>query len=188
MAFAWRAFLAGLIVILSAAIRGAFRPLSTPRIFLNQRPATMSIRQVNLAQQNYSAQHPSTGYACDLSNLGEQGTVDRVLSSGTKAGYHSEIQCAQRVAQKAENYTITAVPLNPWQQAGMRCVPIKREMFGTAKTDWSPIALLCANRSGDNTDDFFGIHFTGNRVHWDLVLGDSAKTMAVKFVKCGETI
>jgi hypothetical protein len=84
MAFARRSFLVGLIVLISAVIWGAFRPLSTPRIFLNQRRATMSIREVNLAQQNYSAQHPRTGYACDLSALGEQGTVDGVLSSGTK--------------------------------------------------------------------------------------------------------
>jgi hypothetical protein len=113
MAFARRAFLAGLIVLISAAIWVAFRPVSTPRIFLNQRRATMSIREVNLAQQNYSAQHPRIGYACNLSDLDEQGTVDGVLSSGTKAGYHFEIQCPQRGDQKTERYTITAVPVSP---------------------------------------------------------------------------
>jgi hypothetical protein len=110
MAFARRSFLVGLIVLISAAIWGAFRPLSTPRIFLNQRRATMSIREVNLAQQNYLAQHPRTGYACTLSDLGEQGAVDGVL---TKAGYHFEIQCPQRGAQNAERFTITAVPVSP---------------------------------------------------------------------------
>jgi len=73
----------------------------------------MSIREVNLAQQNYSVQHPRTGYACNLSDLGKQGAVDGVLASGTKAGYHFEIQCPQRGAQKAENFTIAAVPVNP---------------------------------------------------------------------------
>jgi hypothetical protein len=73
----------------------------------------MSIREVNLAQQSYSAQHPRTGYACTLSDLGEQGAVDGVSASGTKAGYHFEIQCLQRGAQKAERFTITAVPVNP---------------------------------------------------------------------------
>jgi hypothetical protein len=110
MAFAKHSFLVGLTVLTSAAIWGAFRPLSTPRIFLNQRHATISIAEVNLAQQNYSAQHPRTGYACTLSDLGEQGTVDRVL---TKAGYRFEIQCPQRGAQKAERFTITAVPVSP---------------------------------------------------------------------------
>jgi hypothetical protein len=113
MAFARRLFLVGLIVLIAAAILGAFLPLSTPRIFLNQRHATMSIREVNLAQQNYSARHPRTGYACNLDDLGEQGAVDGVLASGTKAGYHFEIQCPQRGTQKAERFTITAVPVNP---------------------------------------------------------------------------
>ena len=73
----------------------------------------MSIREVNLAQQSYSAQHPRTGYACTLTDLGEKGGVDGVLASGTKAGYHFEIQCPQRGAQKAEKFIITAVPVNP---------------------------------------------------------------------------
>lgn len=113
MAFARRTFLVGLIVLISAAIWGASRPLSTPRIFLNQRSATKSLREVNLAQQSYSAQHPHTGSACTLSDLGEQGAVDGVLASGTKSGFHFEIQCPERAAQKAERFTITAVPVNP---------------------------------------------------------------------------
>jgi hypothetical protein len=111
--FARRSFQVGLIVLISAVILGAFLPLSTPRVFLNQRRATMSIREVNLAQQNYLAQHPRTGYACNLSDLSEQGAVDGVLASGTKAGYHFEIQCPQRSAQNPKSFTITAVPLNP---------------------------------------------------------------------------
>ena len=103
----------GLVVLISVAMWGAFRPLSTPRIFLNQRRATISIREVNLAQQNYSAQHSRTGYACTLSDLGQQDAVDGVLASGTKAGYHFEIQCPPHGAQKAERFTITAVPVNP---------------------------------------------------------------------------
>lgn len=113
MTFARRSFLVGLIVLISAAIWGTFRPLSTPRIFLNQRRATMSIWELNLAQQSYSAQPPRTGYACTLSDFGEQGALDRVLAARTKAGYHFEIQCPQRGAPKAERFTITAVPVNP---------------------------------------------------------------------------
>jgi hypothetical protein len=112
MAFARRSLLVGLIVLSAAAFLGAFLPLNTPRIFLNQRRATMSIQEVNLGQQNYSAQHPRTGYACNLEDLGEQGAVDGLLASGTKAGYHFEIQCPQLGAQKAERFTITAVPVN----------------------------------------------------------------------------
>jgi hypothetical protein len=80
---------------------GASRPLSTPRIFLNQRSPTKSIWEVNLAQQIYSAQHPRAGYACTLSDLGEQSAVDGTLASGTKSGFHFEIQCPKRGAQKS---------------------------------------------------------------------------------------
>lgn len=113
MAFARRSFLVGLIVLVSAFVLAGFLPLSTHRIFLNQRRATISIQELNLAQKNYSAQHPHIGYACNLSDLADQGTVDGVLASGTKAGYHFEIRCPQRGAQKAESFTITAVPVNP---------------------------------------------------------------------------
>lgn len=113
MAFARHSFLGGLMVLISTAIIGAFLPLSTPRIFLNQRRATMSTRELNLAQQNYLAQHPRTDYACNLSDLGEQGAVDGVLASGTKAGYHFEIRCPQRGAQKAESFTIITTPVSP---------------------------------------------------------------------------
>ena len=113
MAFARRSFLVGLIVLVSAVIWVGVFPPSTPRIFLNQRRATISIRELNLAQKNYSAQHPRIGYACHLSDLAEQGTVDRVLASGTKSGYHFEIGCSQRGAEKAETFAITAVPVIP---------------------------------------------------------------------------
>lgn len=113
MAFARRSFRVGLIILVSAVIWAGVFPRSTPRIFLNQRRATINIRELNLAQKNYLAQHPRIGYACNLSDLAEQGTVDRVLASGTMAGYHFEIRCPQRDTQKAESFMITAVPVNP---------------------------------------------------------------------------
>jgi hypothetical protein len=50
----------------------------------------------------------------------------------------------------------------------MRCAPTKAERFGTANTDWSQIALPCANRSKESTGDCSRSHFTGNRVYQDL--------------------
>jgi hypothetical protein len=93
------------------------RSLSTPRIFLNQRRAIQSIEDVSLAEGKYAARHSETGYTCKLSDLGEQdsevGLVDRVLASGTKAGYHFEIQCPQRESQNVSHYAIIATPVNP---------------------------------------------------------------------------
>jgi hypothetical protein len=95
-------------------------PPKTPRIFLNQRRAVESIRNLNLAEHDYAAQHPNTGFACNLSDLGEHGSesssrvalVDRVLASGTKSSYHYGIRCSPSVG-RATAYTITAAPTEP---------------------------------------------------------------------------
>ena len=67
---------------------------------------------MSLAERNYAGQHPDSGYVCNLSKLGEQGLVDGVLASGTKAGYHFEIRCLQEGNQSVVGYTITAVPIS----------------------------------------------------------------------------
>jgi len=86
--------------------------LSEPsRVDMNHRRAVMSIANLNVAEKNYAAGHLNVGYACKLSDLGEQGMVDGVVASGTKAGYHFEIQCsALDGSQKITSYTIIAVP------------------------------------------------------------------------------
>jgi hypothetical protein len=116
MALAKRSILAVILVFFILVVVWP-RSLSTPRIFLNQRRAILSIEDVSLAERKYAARHPETGYACNLSDLGEQGSevglVDRVLASGTKAGYHFEIQCPQRESQKVAHYAIIATPGNP---------------------------------------------------------------------------
>jgi len=102
-----------------AALLVAIFPPSTSRVFLNQRRAVESMRELNLAEHSYAAQHPDAGFACELSELGEQGVgppvglIDRVLASGTKSWYHFEIRCSQSGSEKATVYTITAVPTLP---------------------------------------------------------------------------
>jgi len=114
MKFAKRSFLVALIVFLtSVVVWGIFSPLSQPRIPYNHRRAIHNISDLSLAQRIYSARHSYAGYACKLNDLGALGLVDGVLASGTKSGYHFEIQCPQRGAQKAESFTITAVPTIP---------------------------------------------------------------------------
>jgi hypothetical protein len=122
MALSRRTFLVLFITSLMAALFlvGIFPP-KTPRTFLNHRRAVASIRSLNLAEHNYAEQHPNAGFACNLSDLGDQGSgsaptvgfMDRVLPSGTKSSYHFEIGCAQSESQKATTYTITAVPTKP---------------------------------------------------------------------------
>jgi hypothetical protein len=121
MAVRKRTFLMVLTAFFMAIVfwLGIFPP-KTPRVFLNQRRAVENIRNVNLAEHEYVAHHSDTGFACNLSDLGEHGSeplsrvafVDRVLASGTKYSYHFDIRCPQG-GGKATAYTITAVPVEP---------------------------------------------------------------------------
>jgi len=114
MALAKRSFLVVLIMFFLAAVflLGIFPP-NTPRTFLNQRRAVLSITDVTMPERKYAAQRPGAGYACNLNDLSEQGLVDGVLASGTRAEYDFEIRCLQGSGQKAMGYTITAVPVSP---------------------------------------------------------------------------
>jgi hypothetical protein len=113
MSPARRTFLAMFIVLVaSVAIWLGTSPLRTPRIPLNHRRAIERVRDLTLAERNYAARHPEAGYACSLGDLGEQGLVDRVLASGTQAGYHFDIHCPETSNQGATAYTITALPVD----------------------------------------------------------------------------
>src|SRR5258708_3112612 len=106
-------------LLLAMLLLGIFLPQETSRVVLNQYRAVRSIRDLNLAEHSYSAQHPDAGFACELGELGEQGVgppvglIDRVLASGTKSWYHFEIRCSQSGSAKPTAYTITAGPTKP---------------------------------------------------------------------------
>ena len=118
MTFAKRIVLGIFVVFLIAVVFLGIFPPSTPRILVNQRRAILSIQNASLAEHKYAATHPETGYTCNLNDLSEQDSqvslVDRVLASGTKSGYHFEIQCPQREgqSQKVARYAIIATPVN----------------------------------------------------------------------------
>ena len=105
-----RLLLGVLIVLLIAVVVGLiFAPtLSQPRIPYNHRRAILSITTLSLAGSTCASRQPNSGYSCELTDLGEQGLVDRVLASGTKSGYHFEIHGLQ-----SQNFSITAVPISP---------------------------------------------------------------------------
>ena len=63
MALAKRSILVVVLVLFILVVVWP-RSLSTPRIFLNQRRAVLSIEDVSLAERNYAARHPETGYVC----------------------------------------------------------------------------------------------------------------------------
>jgi hypothetical protein len=97
-------------------------PLPEPsRTFMNQRRAAVSIQSVIVAQRNFDAQHPDSGFACSLEELASTETlddgsapgIDRLLASGEKAGYDFDIRCDASAAGRAARYTVTAVPTQP---------------------------------------------------------------------------
>jgi hypothetical protein len=96
-------------MFLTAVVFLGIFPPRAPRIFVNQRRATLSIEDVSLAERKHAARHPETGYARNLSDLGRQGSevglVDPVLASGTRVGYHLEIQCPQREGQSQKKHS-----------------------------------------------------------------------------------
>jgi len=114
-------FLVAFAVFSIAVVFLAIFPPRTSRVFLNQRRAVESIRELNRAEYDFAARHPDVGFACKLRDLGEQGSeagssvglVDRVLASGTKSWYHFEIRCPEGGSQRAASYTIMATPVVP---------------------------------------------------------------------------
>ena len=102
-----------LIAFLTSVIWLAVFPHEASRIFLNQHSTVRSFREVALAEQNYAAQSPITGYACELADLGQKRLVNSVLASGQRSGYRFEIQCSKDASLKNTSYTIAAWPTRP---------------------------------------------------------------------------
>lgn len=76
----------------------------------SRRRAILSITQLGLAERICALRQPSSGYSCELSDLGEQGLVDSVLASGTKSGYHFEIR---RLRVEAKTVRTSQSPVYP---------------------------------------------------------------------------
>jgi hypothetical protein len=90
------------------------------RIPANEATAIRNIQRLNVAQQRYAARHLEVGFACNLTSLGQQesglgidDSIDPVLASGTRSGYHFELRCSRDRNGKAMTYEITALPLVP---------------------------------------------------------------------------
>jgi hypothetical protein len=119
MALAKRIVVVGLAAFLLASVYLTLFPPVASRVFMNQRRAAESIRELNRAEYNYAARHLDAGFACNLRELGENAIepqsgaahVDRVLASGTKSSYRFDVRCPQGSSKGATIYTITAIPL-----------------------------------------------------------------------------
>ncbi len=109
-----------IIVLVVAAMFLTTYRLSTPRIFLNERRALISIRQLKVAENHYAARYGDKGFACKIADLVElsnssskENHVDSVLLTGASSQYSFELTCAQRGTLRGRDYTITAAPIRP---------------------------------------------------------------------------
>ena len=94
----------------------------------NELSAEKSLQTIEQAESMYNSDYPTTGYACNLTALGGDGSsgppsatgaqmINGELATGVKSGYIFAItNCTKSTANNSERvtgYTITAVPATP---------------------------------------------------------------------------
>jgi hypothetical protein len=84
--------------------------LSQRRIPMNQMRAAHWTHQLITAEHQYAARFPANGFTCDLHQLAQARTIDRVLASGERSGYRYELGgCSGSLIA---HFTVSAVPIN----------------------------------------------------------------------------
>lgn len=89
-------------------VGGALAPLCQPRIPMNHMRAAHWTRQLITAEHQYAARFPAIGFTCDLHELEQAGTIDKVLASGERSGYRYELSGCLT----AHIITVSAVPIS----------------------------------------------------------------------------
>ena len=99
------------VILIIAAI--AIPNLLRARIAANESSAARAVRILAVAEVQYSAAHPETGYTCNLSDLAGAGMINGSLSSGQQAGYHFELLGCGATTEGAANdhFRVIAFPL-----------------------------------------------------------------------------
>ena len=97
--------------LLAIIVIAGIAPLSQPRIPMNHMRAAESSSQLMAAESQYATRFPATGFTCDLRQLAEAGFIDKVLASGSKAGYQYDLYgCNTSI--RATGFFFTAVPIS----------------------------------------------------------------------------
>jgi hypothetical protein len=89
----------------------------------NEATAVGSLRSLNTAEAYYARTYSEAGFACTLQDFsppaaGQKpsahaaGLIDRSLTSGSKAGYHFTLTCAEK-SKPQKTYQLSAVPITP---------------------------------------------------------------------------
>jgi hypothetical protein len=101
-------FISFAVVAILLAVAGLM-PLTQPRIPYNHLRAAHWTRQLIRAEHHYAGSFPLAGFTCDLRQLAETGSIDEVLASGDRSGYHYELRgCGAKGTVVA--FEVTALP------------------------------------------------------------------------------
>ena len=104
----------------------AIPTMGNMRRYANELSASQSIRAINMAESQFEATYPASGYACTLTALGgdpksgppsptNAQVLQQDLATGIKSGYQFTIGNCTKVnnngTDRITGYTVTAVPL-----------------------------------------------------------------------------
>lgn len=112
---AWRR--AGYVVVGLAAAMAPVLLAAATTIEENEASAIRSVMKINMAESEYSVEHPASGYACSLKAMvgdPEAHKLPYELASGTMDGYRFTIvSCVMNTAtgaRRVTGYTLIAQP------------------------------------------------------------------------------
>ena len=130
-----------LLVVLCSCLGGAVIA-SQVAIGTDDQPseasAVGSVRTLNTAEVTYLQNFKDEGFACTLTQLGEDpsgakgstaqfaGYITKELASGHKAGYNFAVHCGAEEQKPFPRVTIYAVPVNPNSGARAFCSELVR--------------------------------------------------------------
>jgi hypothetical protein len=92
---------AAAIGVAGAMLIFIYRPSIICYVAQNDAAAVNKLRAINVHQVTYSAQHPTEGFACHLSQL---------MEASEYSGYHLVMRCESSRNEVVASYTIVAEP------------------------------------------------------------------------------
>jgi hypothetical protein len=108
----------------------------------NEQAALNITKAIPQIQQTFMREHPSSGYACRISDLGASGTIDPAVGSGKANGYKYEVRCRGKANPKTE-YEFWARP-DDYGKTGNRIFCVTEQGRVMSSSDNDPKTCLVA--------------------------------------------
>ncbi|MFB3916316.1 MAG: hypothetical protein ACE14M_06285 [Terriglobales bacterium] len=120
---------------LLAAVVGVAVTLWAEDMAANEQAALNVTRSMMKIQRNFMREHPGSGYACRISDLGAAGLVDPGVASGKSNGYKYELRCPGKATPRTE-FEFVARPQD-YGHSGNRifCTTQQGQVFSSSDND-----------------------------------------------------